>query len=78
VAFGLCGRDGLRAQLARPYYASFGQTPPGAALTDALTVLQGEAEITDPEPVELAELPRMADFARSLAALDRSLGWNAR
>jgi hypothetical protein len=66
VAFGLRGRDGLRTRLARLYYASFGQTPGGAALTDALTVLQGQAEMADPEPVAL----RVAAVGGQAVALD--------
>lgn len=69
VAFGLRGRDGLRTRLARLYYSSFGQTPGGAALTDALTVLQGQADMADPEPVAL----RVAPVGGQAVALD--LGW---
>jgi hypothetical protein len=66
VAFGLRGRDGLRTRLVRLYYASFGQTPGGAALTDALMVLQGQAEMADPEPVAL----RVAAVGDQAVALD--------
>jgi hypothetical protein len=53
IAYNLRGRDALRTRLARAYYDTSGQTPNGGALTDALCVLEGQAERTDPEPVAL-------------------------
>ena len=46
-------RDGFRASLAREYRRQAGKTPSGSALTDALTVLEGEAADTAPTPVAL-------------------------
>ena len=46
-------RDGFRASLAREYRRQAGRTPSGSALTDALTVLEGEAAEADPTPVGL-------------------------
>jgi hypothetical protein len=66
VAYGLRGREGLRARLARLYYATHHQTPSGAALADALTVLEGQADTTDPEPVAL----RVAATGPQALALD--------
>ena len=43
----------LRALLAREYRRETGATPSGSALADALTVLAGEAQERDPEPVHL-------------------------
>jgi hypothetical protein len=53
VAFTLRGRGGLRTRLANLYYDTYQQTPGGSGLTDALTVLEGQAERTDPVPVAL-------------------------
>jgi hypothetical protein len=66
VAYGLRGRDGLRARLARLYYATHHQAPSGTALGDALTVLEGQADSTDPEPVAL----RVASTGANGIALD--------
>jgi hypothetical protein len=57
VALPLRGRDGLRQRLARTYYAHTGAAPGGSALTDALTVIEGIAMDTDPEPVNLRVAP---------------------
>lgn len=46
-------RDALRSALARAYRAEYGRVPNAAALADALTVLQGEAYVAEPEPVYL-------------------------
>lgn len=43
IAFGLRGDGGLRQQLAAAYYDDKGRAPAGGALTDALTVLEGDA-----------------------------------
>lgn len=66
IAHTLRGRDALRTRLAHLYYDIHGSTPGGSALTDALTVLEGQAERTDPEPVGL----RVAPAGESTIALD--------
>jgi hypothetical protein len=66
LAYNLRGRDALRTRLARLYYDTHGQTPNGGALSDALTVLEGQAERTDPTPVAL----RVAAAAGSRVVLD--------
>ena len=43
----------LRSALAREYRRAFGETPNGGALGDALTILTGEANDAEPEPVHL-------------------------
>lgn len=53
IAHNLRGRAGLRAQLADLYYRTYQQAPGGTGLTDALAVLEAQAEHTDPEPVGL-------------------------
>ena len=53
VVFSLRGRDGLRTRLARLYFETHGRAASGAALTDALTVLEGQADRAEPEPVAL-------------------------
>ena len=54
VAVSLRGTaSSLRALLAREYRRETGATPSGTALADALTVLAGEAQECDPEPVHL-------------------------
>jgi hypothetical protein len=53
VAYGLRGRDALRKRLAGVFFDMYGSTPAGAALTDALTVIEGLADRADPEPVGL-------------------------
>jgi len=47
------GGGGLRARLARVYREQTGKTPSNAALTDALTALEGEAQDMPREPVAL-------------------------
>ncbi|MCH7872730.1 MAG: ATP-binding protein [Planctomycetes bacterium] len=46
-------RDALRSTLAREFRRRSGTTPNASALSDALTVLQGEAQECTPEPVLL-------------------------
>jgi hypothetical protein len=53
LALPLRGRDGLRQRLARLYYTETGTAASGAALTDALAVLEGAAAEEDREPVAL-------------------------
>jgi hypothetical protein len=54
LAFPLRGaKGGLRNRLARLYFATHHQAAGGAALSDALAILEGEAEDLDPEPVAL-------------------------
>lgn len=53
VALGLRGENGLRLRLASAYYAETGSAAGSSALADALTVLEGQAVDTHPEPVAL-------------------------
>jgi len=53
VVFRGGGGGGLRARLARVYREQTGKTPSSAALTDALTALEGEAQDMPREPVAL-------------------------
>ncbi len=53
LAVTLRGRDGLRTRLARHYYDATSAAASGSALSDALAVLEGQAERCDPEPVAL-------------------------
>jgi hypothetical protein len=57
VAYNLRGRDALRTRLAGLYYDTYSASPAGSALTDALTVLEGQVERTEPEPVALRVAP---------------------
>ena len=57
LAHNLRGRDALRTRLAGQYYDKYTASPAGSALTDALTVLEGQAERNDPEPVALRVAP---------------------
>jgi hypothetical protein len=66
VVYGLRGRDALRKRLAGAYFDTYGATPGGSALTDALTVLEGMADRTDPEPVRV----RVAVAGDRTVALD--------
>lgn len=53
VALPLRGRDSVRQRLARDYYATSKAVPSGAALADALAVLEGEAAAKPRESVAL-------------------------
>jgi len=53
VVFRGGGGGGLRVRLARVYREQTGKTPSSAALTDALTALEGEAQDMPREPVAL-------------------------
>lgn len=53
LALPMRGRDGLRQLLARAYYVDTKTAPSATALTDALSVLSGEAAEFDREPVAL-------------------------
>jgi hypothetical protein len=66
IAYGLRGRDGLRGRLAELYSDLYQATPSGAALSDALVVLESRAMRRDPEPVAL----RVAPVGPSSVALD--------
>jgi hypothetical protein len=57
VAYGLRGREALRRRLARAYFETYRGTPGGSALTDAVTVLEGMAEVAPSEPVGLRVAP---------------------
>ncbi len=51
------GKSSLRAELAKLYRTQYGKVPPSQALADAMLVLEGEAQDTDPTslPVRVAE-----------------------
>jgi hypothetical protein len=66
LAFSLRGGNGLRNRLARLYFDTHQQAAGGAALSDALTVLEGQADRADPEPVAL----RVATTGARALALD--------
>jgi hypothetical protein len=66
IAYGLRGREALRKRLAGLYFDTHGSTPGGSALTDALCVLEGMPDRTDPEPVDL----RVASAGEGTVALD--------
>jgi hypothetical protein len=66
IAYGLRGRDGLRGRLAELYADVYQQTPSGAALGDALVVLESRAGRKDPEPVAL----RVGSMVPSSVAVD--------
>ncbi|XKK40250.1 ATP-binding protein [Nocardiopsis sp. ARC36] len=53
IAFPLLRKDGLRAQLARQYYAEHHSVPSQSALTDAISVLEGRAMDSQPQPINL-------------------------
>lgn len=54
LALPLRGRSGLRQRLARLYTDTYeGEVPSQSALADAMTVLEGIADSTDPVPVHL-------------------------
>jgi hypothetical protein len=66
VVRSLRGREGLRPKLSSLYFDIHHQAPGGAALTDALSVLEGMAERADREPVAL----RIAETGPQSIALD--------
>jgi hypothetical protein len=66
IAHALRGRAGLRSRLADLYYDTYQQAPSSAALTDALAVLEAQAERTDPVPVAL----RVAQAAERSIVVD--------
>jgi hypothetical protein len=66
VAHAVRGRDGLRTPLASLYYETYQKVPGGSGLTDALTVLEGQARRSDPVPVGL----RVASAGDGRVALD--------
>ena len=53
IAFPLLRKDGLRAQLARQYYAEHQSVPSQSALTDAISVLEGRAMDQNPQDIHL-------------------------
>ena len=62
TALTLRGENGLRTRLARAYFDEAKSAAGASAIADALTVLEGQAVDTDPEPVAL----RVARHADSL------------
>jgi hypothetical protein len=57
------GGDALRARLSHEYYSAHGRTPSSAAMSDAITVLQGAALHGEPEDVHL----RLAGLKQGIA-----------
>jgi hypothetical protein len=53
VALTLRGENGLRTRLARTFFDETGSAAGSSAIADAMTVLEGQAVDTEPEPVEL-------------------------
>ena len=66
VVRSLRGKEGFRRKLSSLYFDIHHQAPGGAALTDALAVLEGKAEHADREPVAL----RIADAGPQSVVLD--------
>jgi hypothetical protein len=66
VVRSLRGKDGLRSKLSSLYFDIHHQAPGGAALTDALAVLEGMAERVDREQVAL----RIAEAGPQSVVLD--------
>lgn len=60
IAVPLRGNGGVRQELSSAFYAATGRAATGAALADAVTVLEGEGMRCDPVPVFLrsGQLPR--------------------
>ncbi len=57
IAYPLNGRRSFRGELSKYYYGLTGAAPSGAALTDALSVLEGFAYQAPPEPVGVRVAP---------------------
>lgn len=57
------GRGGLRAELARRHFDTYGRAPAGPALTAAVSTLACEAETTEPVPVAYRVARPTADRA---------------
>ena len=53
IALTLRGENGLRTRLARAYFDETNSAAGASAIADAMTVLEGQAVDTDPEPVAL-------------------------
>jgi excisionase family DNA binding protein len=66
IVYALRGREALRKRLAGLFFDTYGTTPGGTALTDALCVLEGLADRTEPEPVGL----RLAPAGETTVVLD--------
>lgn len=66
LAVPLRGRDALRKHLAGAFFATYGTVPGGSSLSDALTVIEGQAERADTEHVGL----RVAPAGERTVALD--------
>ncbi|HEX6238920.1 MAG TPA: hypothetical protein VFZ68_17095 [Acidimicrobiales bacterium] len=66
LAVPLRGRDALRKHLAGVFFRTYGTVPSGAALSDALTVIDGQAERADTQHVGL----RVAPAGHRTVALD--------
>jgi hypothetical protein len=62
IALPMRGENGLRTRLARAYFDEHKAAAGASAIADALTVLEGQAADTDPEPVAL----RIAEHDGSL------------
>ena len=82
VALLLRGKGALRSHLAKVYADNCGgRVPSAAALTDALTVLEGRAADADPEPVHLRLAQHAGGIVLDLGTADgrcvvtRAEGW---
>lgn len=70
LALSLRGENGLRTRLARAYYEETRSAPGASALADALSVLEGTAVDTDPEPVALRVARHGEDLVLDLGQPD--------
>ena len=70
TAQSLRGENGLRMRLARQYFDETKSAPSAGALADALTILEGQAMDTTPEPVALRVARREGNLILDLARPD--------
>lgn len=70
LALSLRGENGLRTRLARAYYEETRSAPGASALADALSVLEGTAVDTEPEPVALRVARHGEDLVLDLGQPD--------
>lgn len=70
IAMPLRGHGGLRKSLAVAYRDTTGTVPGSSALADAMTVLEGQADSTDAEPVSLRTAASGSDLVLDLGRPD--------
>lgn len=70
VALTLRGENGLRTRLARAYFDDTQSAAGASAIADAMTVLEGQAVDTDPEPVALRIARYEGDLVLDLGTPD--------